>query len=114
MLNTVITYERIKDLADAGKPIHIECPHCHAQYLPGEIYMPGALIGQPPEIVKDSLGKIVYVDYQKIGKMPNGNETFICEYCDQPFDVEVGYIAYKAKKADPAKNFKQDYVSLLD
>ena len=114
MLNTLITYEDIKKAADSGKPIHLECPFCHAQYLPGEIYMPGALIGQPSDIVKDADGKIICVDYKKVDSMPNSKETFICEYCDQPFDVDAGYIAYKTTKADPGKNFKTQYVSLID
>ena len=114
MLKTVITYEDIKKAAEAGKPMHIECKHCKAQYLPGEIYMPAALVGQPVEIVKDSSGKIVYVDYKKADKMPNACETFICEYCGQPFDVEAGYIAYKVKESAQETNFKQEYVSLIE
>lgn len=114
MLNTVISKLDIESEKDSGKPIHIECPHCKAQYLPGEIYLPGALIGQPLEVVKDSMGKIIYVDYQKVDRMPDRIESFTCEYCEQPFEVEAGYIQYKVKKSDPAKNFKQEYVSLLD
>ena len=114
MLKTVISYEDIKKLDEAKKSIHIDCPYCKAQYLPGEIFMPTALVGQPVEVVKDSFGKIIYVDYQKLDKMPNATETFVCEYCEQPFDVEAGYITYKVTKSDPEKNFKQDYVPLLD
>ena len=114
MLKTVITYEEIKKLAEAKKPIHIDCPYCKAQYLPGEIYMPAAIVGQPVEVVKDSYGKIIYVDYKKVDRMPNTSETFVCEYCGQPFDIEAGYITYKVSKTDQEKNFKQDYVPLLD
>ena len=35
----------------------IKCPQCGAEYLPGEIYMPGSLIGQPDEVVRDSFGE---------------------------------------------------------
>ena len=113
MLNTVITYEDIKSAEKAGKPIHITCPYCGAQYLPGEIYMPEALLGRPIDVVRDSLGKIICVDYQEVDTMPNATETFTCEYCEQPFDVEACYISYKVVKSDPSKNFKQEYVPLL-
>lgn len=114
MLETVISKLDIDKLTEEEKKkFFITCPHCKAQYLPGEIYLPGAIIGQPPEIVKDSLGNIIYVDYHKAEKMPNGNESFICEYCDQPFEIEAT-ITYKSKKAAPETDFKQDYVSLLD
>lgn len=76
MLETVISLKDIENAKVAGKPLHIDCPHCRAQYLPGEIYMPGALIGQPKEIVKDSFGKIVYVDYLSEDKMPDRVESF--------------------------------------
>ena len=114
MLETVLSFEDFKKAADAGKPIHISCPHCKAQYLPGEIFMPGAFLGMPIDVVKDAFGKIICVDYKDIDKMPNKVETFVCEYCEQPFKVEAGYITYKVSKADPETNFKQKYVSLLD
>jgi hypothetical protein len=114
MLNTVITKLAIADLnEEAKKKLLITCPHCKAQYLPGEIYMPGALIGEPREVVKDPSGTIVYVDYHKVDKMPNMAESFVCEYCDQPFEVEAT-ITYKTKEAAPEINFKQTYVSLID
>lgn len=114
MLDTVITKLAIDELnEESKKKLLITCPHCKAQYLPGEIYMPGALIGQPPEIVKDSLGKIVYVDYQKVDKMPNMAESFICEYCNNPFEIEAT-ITYKSKEVAEEANFNQAYVSLLD
>lgn len=113
MLETVISNIEIQKLKDSGKPIHIECPHCRAQYLPGEIYMPGALIGQPPEIVKDALGKIVYVDYQKVDNMPTMVERFTCEYCDKSFEVEAGPVTYKSRNVPQEEDFSTGYVSLL-
>ena len=112
MLKTILTYEDIKKFADAGKPIHLECPHCRAQFLPGEIYSPGALIGQPYDVVKDSTGKILCVDYQEVNKMPNNIETYICDFCGQPFDIEAGYITYKTKPTAPEKDFSTEYVPL--
>lgn len=90
----------------------IKCPHCGAQYLPGEVYMPGSLIGQPEDLVKDSLGKIIYEDYQP-SKEPDMIEHFTCEYCDKPFIVEAT-ITYKTMTEEPEKDFSTQYVSLLD
>lgn len=90
----------------------IKCPHCSAQYLPGEIYIPGALIGQPDDLVKDSLGKIIYEDYSE-DKEPNMIEHFICEFCNKPFIIEAT-VTYKTLVEEPEKDFQNQYVSLLD
>ena len=90
----------------------IKCVHCGAQYLPGEIYMPGALIGYPEDVVKDALGKILYEDYPD-GKEPDMIEHFICDYCDKPFIIEAT-ITYKTYVEEPERDFTAEYVSLLD
>ncbi len=90
----------------------IRCPHCGAEYLPGEIYIPGALIGQPDEVIKDSLGKIIYEDYDPI-KEPDMVEHYICDTCDKPFVVEAT-VTYKTREEAPERDFKNKYVSLLD
>ena len=90
----------------------IHCPHCRAEYLPGEIYMPGSLIGQPEDLVKDSFGKILYEDYPE-NKEPDMIEHFVCEYCNKPFVVEAT-VTYKIKEEAPENDFQQQYVSLLD
>lgn len=91
----------------------IKCPHCNSEYLPGEIYYPGALIGQPDDIVRDSLGKIIYEDYSEETLEPNMIEHFTCEYCNKPFIVEAT-VTYKVKKELPENDFTTEYVSLLD
>ena len=91
----------------------IRCPHCGAEYLPGEIYMPGALIGQPDEVIKDSLGKILYEDYTTEAREPNMTEHFICDYCDKPFIIEAT-TTYKTREEAPERDFTTNYVSLLD
>jgi hypothetical protein len=103
----------IQTLQNLDRKTIIHCPHCRAEYLPGEIYMPGALIGQPPEIIKDSFGKIIYVDYQTQERAPDTLESFICEYCEKPFIVEAS-IAYKSREEAPENDFTTKYVSLLD
>ena len=90
----------------------IKCPYCGAQYLPGEIFMPGAFIGKPEDIVKDSLGKILYEDYRE-GQEPDMVEHFICDICDKPFIIEAT-ITYKTSEEVPEKDFTTEYVSLLD
>ena len=90
----------------------IKCPHCGAQYLAAEIYMPGAFLGRPDDLVKDSLGKILYEDYQE-DKEPDMIEHFICDYCDKPFVIEAT-ITYKTMEEAPERDFQNQYVSLLD
>lgn len=90
----------------------IRCPHCGAEYLPGEIYFPGDFIGQPEDVVKDSLGKILYEDYPE-GKEPNFIEHFTCEHCVKPFIIEAS-VTYKTKEELPENDFSSQYVSLLD
>ena len=100
----------MKTLVAHKTPI-IRCPHCGAEYLPGEVYMPGSLIGQPEDLVKDSLGKVIYEDYRD-GKEPDMIEHFTCEYCDKPFIVEAT-ITYKSREEAPENDFSTQYVSLL-
>ena len=102
----------MKTIIEHKLPV-IRCPHCGAEYLPGEIYMPCSLIGQPDEIVRDTIGKIIYEDYTTEDKEPNLVEHFTCEYCDKPFIVEAT-VTYKTRNEEPERDFKSQYVSLLD
>jgi DNA-directed RNA polymerase subunit RPC12/RpoP len=90
----------------------IKCPHCGAQYLPAEIFIPGSFLGYPDDIVKDSLGKILYEDY-KVGQEPDMTEHYICDYCDKPFVIEAT-LTFKTMEEEPEKDFSTQYVSLLD
>lgn len=101
------------NLQISHKTAIIKCPHCGAEYLPGEIYMPGSLIGQPSDVVKDSLGRILYEDYYEPSKEPDMVEHFICDFCEKPFVIEAT-VTYKAKEEAPERDFSQKYVSLLD
>lgn len=91
----------------------IRCPHCGSEYLPGEIFLPGSLEGQPDDIVKDSLGKIIYEDYSTEDREPVLVEHFVCDYCEKPFIIEAT-VTYKTKEESPEKDFTTKYVSLLD
>ena len=67
-------------IKSSSKTPLIKCPHCGSEYLPGEVYMPGSLIGQPDDVVRDSLGKLIYEDYDSPDREPNMIEHFTCEY----------------------------------
>lgn len=97
----------------AHKTPVIRCPHCGSEYLPGEIFLPGSLIGQPDEVIRDSLGKIIYEDYSTETREPDLTERFTCEYCEKPFVIEAT-VTYKAKEESPENDFSTKYVSLLD
>ena len=94
------------------KSASFKCPHCGAHYLPSEIFMPGAFLGRPEDIVKDSFGKIIYEDFQ-VGYEPDMIERYICDYCEKPFIVEAT-VTYKTMAEEPEKDFSNQYVSLLD
>lgn len=94
------------------KAAGIKCPHCGAQYLPAEIFMPGAMLGYPDDVVKDSFGKILYEDYKE-GREPDTSEHYICDYCDKPFVIEAT-LTFKTMEEAPERDFSNQYVSLLD
>lgn len=96
-----------------SKSALIKCPHCKAEYLPGEIYMPHSLIGQPDDVVRDSLGKLIYSDYDTPDREPEFTEHFVCEYCEKPFIVEA-IVTFKTMAEAPESDFQNQYVSLLD
>jgi hypothetical protein len=73
--------------------------------------MPGAFLGRPEDLVKDSFGKILYEDYQE-GQEPDMLEHFTCEYCEKPFVIEAT-VTYKSMEEAPEKDFSTQYVSLL-
>ena len=101
----------MKTLISHKSPV-IRCPHCGAEYLPGEIYIPGTMLGYPEDVVRDSMGRLLYEDYQ-VGKEPDMIERFTCDYCEKPFIVEAT-ITYKTREEEPEKDFSTQYVSLLD
>lgn len=89
----------------------ITCPHCGMQYLPGEIFMPGDLLGKSTTIIRDALGKILYVEYAE-DEEPKLFEKYYCDQCDKPFIVEP-VVTYKVSKEAEELDFSDPYVSLL-
>ena len=74
--------------------------------------MPGELVGKPDSVVRDALGKIIYLDYNE-DEQPAQVAEYICDECGKPFVVEP-VIQYKVKKQVEEKDFSNPYVSLLD
>ena len=61
----------------------ISCPKCNYQYLPGEIFDPKYFLGQPKNIIRNSIGEIL--GYEGIAM--DLTETFTCEHCNEEFEV---------------------------
>ena len=98
---------------NSNKTPIIRCPHCFTEYLPGELYMPGSLIGQPDEVIRDAFGKIIYEDYYSESRKPEYIEHFTCEKCDRPFVIEAT-VTYRTREEAPERDFQNKYVSLID
>ena len=82
------------------------------EFTPADIFMPGDLTGEPKTVIRDALGKIIYLEYDKDSE-PMSSEKYFCDNCDKPFIVEP-VITYKVKKEAEELDFTEKYVSLLD
>lgn len=63
---------------------YIKCPHCGAEYLPVEIFIPEEFFGRPKEIIRRSDNHAVETFF---GKEPDLKERYVCDYCKTPFEV---------------------------
>ena len=59
------------------------CPKCNYQYLPGEIFSPKHFIGQPEDIIRNSIGEILGYE----GIPMDLDESFVCENCGEEFEI---------------------------
>jgi hypothetical protein len=73
--------------------------------------MPGAFLGKPESVIRDALGKIIYLDYAE-GLEPLQLEKFFCNGCDKPFIVEPT-LTFKTRKEVEELDFTETFVSLL-
>lgn len=89
----------------------IKCPHCGYEHVPAEIFMPGELIGRTKTVIRDALGKIIYVEYYD-EEEPIATTKYFCDNCDRPFVVEP-VVSYKVSKEVEELDFKEQYISLL-
>lgn len=90
----------------------IKCPHCGYEYHPSEIFFPNDFFGKPDSLIKDAIGKILYVDY-KDDQAPSFQEHFECENCEKPFIINAS-VSYSTAKESEEQDFSNPYVSLLD
>jgi len=61
----------------------IKCPHCGAEYLPVEIYIPEDFLPESEDITRDEQGHLVACHE---GSM-NLQEDYTCDYCGHRFTV---------------------------
>ena len=74
--------------------------------------MPGELVGEPENVIRDALGKIIYQDFDEENE-PCQVEHYVCDECGKPFIVEP-VVSYKVKKEDEQLDFSNLSASLLD
>lgn len=74
--------------------------------------MPGDIIGEPTDVVRDGSGRILYQDYEE-DDAPATEAKYCCDGCGRTFVVEP-VIQYKVRKEDEALDFSEIRVSLLD
>lgn len=89
----------------------ITCPHCKAQYLPCEIYMPEYVFGKVDDLVKDPEGRIIYTDYQENWE-PDNIEHYVCDFCNKPFVIEAS-MSFKTKAEKEELDFSNLETSLI-
>ena len=90
----------------------IKCPHCGYEYVPAEVMHPNDFLGRPETVLRDALGKLLHVDYER-GNEPLSSETYICDGCDKQFIIEPS-TTYKVRKEAEELDFSQTTVSLFD
>lgn len=99
----IIYQEEINMFEREEESIVIKCPNCGVEYLPGEIYIPNNLVGQPKDIERTIDGKIdVYS-----GIPQNLTETFECDHCGKPLKVTAS-LSFSTE-IDEEKDFDSDY-----
>lgn len=74
--------------------------------------MPSEIEGKTEDIIKDALGKVLYVSYRE-GCEPETTGRYICDNCGKAFVVEPT-ITYKVRKEAEELDFTNTSVSLID
>ena len=83
----------------------IKCPKCEAEYLPGEIFYPKHFLGQPSDVERDALGKIIYAN----GAQQQLEESYVCDKCNTKFIVKAN-ITYNTQ-IDPLADTNDEYTT---
>jgi len=63
----------------------IKCPHCGAEYLAGEIFLPNSFVGQPTNIIKGRDNNILSYE----GSDMDLEEQYQCDFCNTKFKVKA-------------------------
>lgn len=84
----------------------IRCPHCGREYLPGEIYVPNAFVGQPTSIIKHPKQGTVLA---YVGEDMDTVETYTCDNCNTTFKVDA-VVTFKVEEVKDLFD-TNDYVS---
>ena len=90
----------------------IKCPHCGAEWVPSEIFMPGDVEGKAKQVIRDALGHILYVEYEEDCE-PCSEQHYVCDECGRGFVVEP-VVMFKVKKESEELDFGSQETSLLD
>lgn len=86
----------------------IECPVCHCQYLPCEIYLPNSFLGKVKNINRDHITGKIDTFY---GKSMDLKEHYICDRCNTPFKV-ISKVQFFTKEEEEF-NFNKEYATSL-
>lgn len=70
----------------------IKCPHCGAEYLPSEIFIPSDFLPKVEDLVKDEEGHII-AGYEHA---MNLHEEYTCDYCNHRFAI-MAEVAFKTE-----------------
>lgn len=94
----------LRDKGTNNVPL-IVCPHCGAEYMPGEILVEDGILGDVHDIVRTSKGHIEHC----LGKPYDLQETYICDYCNREFRV-TGTMSFSTSTVD---GFDEEYEKVL-
>lgn len=89
----------------------IKCPYCGWEYLPGEIFCPNSVVGQPETVLRDQLGHILYDEYKE-DQLPEMDETYVCDNCNKPFIATIKIIV-DSRAQNEELDFSDTSVSLF-
>ena len=85
--------------------ILVKCPHCNAEYVPSEIYLPKYFLGIPKYIHRNEENKITGIT----GSDMDLNETYQCDFCGNKFSVKAK-VTFSTKEVKSI-NMDEDYIS---
>lgn len=90
----------------------IKCPHCGAEFLASEIFMPGEIVGKARSVVRDALNRLIYVEWED-DEEEEHDETYCCDFCGEEFTISP-VVTYKVAKQEEELDFNHPEASLLD